>query len=361
MSTFGTRLTLSLFGESHGPCTGLTIHNFPPGVPIDHEAFQKALASRRPDQKISGARIEEDRYTIESGVFHERTTGAPITIRIENKHQRSEHYEKGKIRPGHADYTAYMKYKGYNDYRGGGHFSGRLTAPLVILGVLCDSLLAQKDIRVISHIKQIHTSITTSFTEKTPDEETLKRLSSSHFPVLEKDMETTFTSIIRRAKDEGDSVGGIVETLISGIDAGLGEPFFDTFESILSHLLFAIPGVKGVQFGKGYELSAMKGSESNDSIRYEAQGPSFDSHHMGGVLGGITTGSLVIFDTAIKPTPSINKTQASVDIERQENVSLRTEGRHDACIVPRALPVIEALTKYAIVEMLFRNEAIQWN
>ncbi len=360
MSTFGKAVEVSLFGESHGPGVGITIHNLPPGITIDRDNLEKILEARRPKHSFATKRKEADRFDILSGLFENVTTGAPLTFFIENSAADDSEYEKGRIRPSHADYPAYLKARGHPDHRGGGHFSGRLTAPLVLLGAVSETILAKRGVTVGSHIRRIHSLEGSSFRDSPPDEEKLKTLSASDFPVIMPDDEKRFLERIRQAHEAGDSVGGIAETAIIGHDTALGEPFFDSFESLLSHLLFSIPGVKGVSFGLGFTASRRMGSEVNDPLRYEGSRVSFLKNDAGGILGGLSTGMPIIFQTAFKPTPSIAKKQQSVDVEKGKNTTVESSPRHDACLLPRVLPVVNALAYYCVLELTIRKEGLEW-
>lgn len=360
MSTFGKAVEVSLFGESHGPGVGITIHNLPPGIAIDEDSLRQTLEKRRPKHHFTTERREPDRFDILSGIHEGVTTGAPLTFFIENSATDGTEYVKGRIRPSHADFTAYLKARGNPDFRGGGHFSGRLTAPLVLLGAVSETILAQRGVTVASHVQSVHTLEGRTFLDSPPDEETLKRLSSSDFPVVSPDDEERFRTRIGAAQSAGDSVGGIAETAIIGHDTALGEPFFDSFESLLSHLLFAIPGVKGVAFGLGFTAARRMGSEVNDPLRYEGSRVTFTKNDAGGILGGLSSGAPIIFRTAFKPTPSIAKEQDTVDMKKAENTTIKSSKRHDACLLPRAIPVVNALTYYCVLEFTIRKEGLEW-
>jgi chorismate synthase len=351
MSTFGKKIEISLFGESHGEAIGITIHNFPANISLDLDHIRKQLALRRGIPDISTPRREPDEFSIISGYFQNKTTGAPLTFLIPNVDVKSMPYEHDPytVRPGHADITQYLKYAGANDYRGGGHLSGRITAPLIILGAICAQRLSEKGVTISSRIKSIGKMTDSSFPLWTV-------LENDPFPVSDKDMKPKMLEAINLARDDGDSVGGIVETCAMGVDSGLGEPFFDSVESLISHLIFSIPAVKGIEFGDGFDITAMHGSEANDSPSYELGKLVFKTNHNGGILGGITSGAPLLFRTAIKPTPSIAKVQETINIMKQENATINIRGRHDPCIVPRALHVINALTAYALFELYERNQ-----
>ncbi len=360
MSTFGTVIKVSLFGESHGETIGLTIHNLPANKPIDLKSIQNALDKRKPTASYHTKRQESDQFKVLSGLKDMKTTGAPFTAVIDNNDTDPSNYKDGVIRPGHADFPAFIKSEGTYDYRGGGHFSGRLTAPLIILGDIARQLLSNVSILVASHIYKIHTLQAQSFYDSSINIETLKTLQNSDFPTLNTKDKSQFINHIKAIQKEQDSVGGVVETIILNAPIGLGEPFFDSFESLLGHLLYAIPAVKGVEFGRGFALTDMKGSEANDPLTIEASQTQFTKNDMGGLLGGLSTGQPILFKTAIKPTPSISKPQKSINIKTKETLDLTIEGRHDPCIVPRALHVINALSYYTLLELVMRKEAKTW-
>ena len=351
-SVFGERIKISLFGESHQKYIGLTIHNFPAGIVLDYEKINRALEKRRPKGKISTPRVEDDKYEFISGIFNDTTTGAPLTVIIENSNVVSKAYNKGKARPSHVDLVAHEKFNGFEDYRGSGHFSGRITAPLVILGALCEQLLNKKGIIVTSHIYSINDIFDDELNFNDPKQ--IETLLNKDFPVLNENKGKNMISRIEDTAKDGDSVGGIVESVILNLPVGLGEPFFDSLESIISHLMFSIGGVKGVLFGAGINFASAKGSEINDSIRYKDDKVVYQTNNNGGIVGGISNSAPVVFKSIIRPTPSISKTQESIDFLTKENVTLKIHGRHDPCIVHRVREVIDALSKYAIVEMLYR-------
>lgn len=361
MSTFGNRVKVSLFGESHGAGVGITIHNLPPGFLLDMESIEAALDKRRSKRAYSTTRREKDAFEVQSGILDKKTTGAPLTFFIVNSDVKSAPYTKGRVRPGHADFAAYHKTGGHYDQRGGGHFSGRLTALLVILGDVSRQMLGKKNALAVSHILSIHTENDPSIYDSPLDEATIKRLLDSEFPVIDLDNEALFKDTILKAKDDKDSVGGVIETVLFHESVGAGEPFFDSFESILSHLLFSVPAVKGVSFGRGFDITRMRGSESNDPIvMNEENTPMFTKNDMGGILGGIASGQPIVFKTAIKPTASIGKKQRTVNLKEQEGITIESGKRHDPCIVPRALPVINAVAYFALLELTLRNEGATW-
>ena len=348
-NSFGNSLTLTLFGESHGEYIGAVLDGIAPGISVDEDYIRARLALRRPSGSISTARVEKDEYKIVSGVFSGYTTGAPLCIIIPNESQRSRDYgEKMDIpRPSHADYTANLKYHGYEDFRGGGHFSGRLTAPVVAIGAILQSALIKKGIKIGSHITELHGAFDRPFENLDED---IDLLSTRPFPTLGD--ESRMVKEIEKARDMGDSVGGILETAVIGIPQGVGEPWFDNMESMLSHALFSIPAVKGVEFGLGFAFADTYGSEANDPFAVRDGKIITDSNNSGGINGGITIGMPIIFRTVVKPTPSISKEQASVSLSKMENVSLKTTGRHDPTIVHRARAVVDAMAAFVISDLL---------
>jgi chorismate synthase len=279
---------------------------------------------------------------------------------IPNEDTRSRDYTPNILRPSHADFTAHKKYNGNQDYRGGGHFSGRITAPIVILGSICSQILAQKGIKIASHIYSIKDIQDSNFEKFEPTRDILSSLLQSDFPLLEPSIEEAMKEVILNAKEDHDSVGGIVESAIVGLDPGYGNPFFDSIESTLSHLLFSVPAVKGVEFGKGFDITKLFGSEANDSFKVEDKKIKTTSNNSGGIQGGISNGMPITFRVAIKPTASIGKPQQTVDISLMENVTLNLKGRHDPCIVHRVIHVINAVTSYALLEVIARKEGLTW-
>lgn len=360
MSSFGKIIHINLFGESHGKAIGIIINNLPAGITLDLERINQALYKRRPKSNLSTPRQEKDAYDIVSGYFNDKTTGTPLTIIIPNTDTRSKDYTPEILRPSHADFTGIIKYEHANDYRGSGHFSGRITAPLMILGAICEQILESKGIFVTSHIASIKDQNDTSFEQIELSKKLALRLNSSDFPLIDSEIETLFKEIILHAKSNMDSVGGTIETAILGLNPGYGDPFFDSIESTLAHLLFSVPAVKGVEFGKGFEITKLFGSESNDSFIIDNGKVKTSSNNSGGIQGGISNGMPITFRTAIKPTASIGKPQRSVNIETMEEVVLELRGRHDPCIVHRVVHVINAMTSYAILEIIARTEGSKW-
>ena len=350
-NSFGNSITVTLFGESHGEYIGAVLDGLAPGIKIDHEYLRAKLALRRPSGKISTARIEADEYEIASGVFNGYTTGTPLCILIKNTNKKSSDYGIAMDipRPGHADYTAREKYHGFEDHRGGGHFSGRITAALVAAGAILGSALESKGIKIGSHITELHGAFDRGFEDISSD---IDIVNNKAFPTLTESAEESMKKEIEKAAALGDSVGGILESAIIGLPAGLGEPWFDSVESLISHGLFSIPGVKGVEFGLGFAFADTYGSEANDSFAIEDGRVITESNNNGGINGGITNGMPVIFRTVIKPTPSIFKSQASVSLSKMENTTLKLEGRHDPAIIHRARAVVDAVAAIVVADML---------
>ncbi len=349
-NTFGSSLSVTLFGESHGDEIGALLDGIAPGIPVNEDSIRHALSLRRPSGALATARVEADDFRIVSGVFRGKTTGAPLTVLIKNENRRSCDYEGERIaRPSHADYAANVKYHGFEDYRGGGHFSGRLTAPLVALGAVVTDALEAKGIKIGTHIAALGGVSDRPFANAEADISALKDMS---FPVLSASAAEKMQTAILAAKGEGDSVGGILESVVLGLPAGVGEPFFDSVESTLSHMLFSIPAVKGVSFGAGFAFADMRGSEANDALANENGKIITKTNHNGGVNGGITNGMPLLFNTAIKPTPSIYKEQSSVSLTDGKNAKITVKGRHDPCIVHRAAAVVNACTALALGDLL---------
>lgn len=350
-NTFGTSVAVTLFGESHGEAIGAVVDGLAPGIDVDEEFIKSQLEKRKPKGKISTSRTEADEFKIVSGVFNGKTTGTPVCIIIENTNTKSGDYEKTRFlaRPGHADYTAGCKYHGCEDYRGGGHFSGRITAALVAAGALAVLALKNKGIYIGTHIKECAGICDREFDDISDD---IKYVNSLEFAVLDKDCGEMMRSQIQKAAADGDSVGGILETAVWGLPAGVGEPWFDTFEGVLAHALFSIPAVKGVQFGKGFDIARMRGSQANDPFVSEEGAIHTLSNHNGGINGGITNGMPVIFSCAVKPTPSIYKEQKTVDMSCGENTIVKISGRHDPAIVHRARVVADSITALVVCDML---------
>ena len=354
-SSYGQILKITIFGESHSEAMGLTIDGLPSGFKIDEKKIKEALKRRHGNNAFSTPRNEDDELKFISGFFEGKTTGTPLTFIMYNKDIDSSSYEKGVIRPSHSDLTSYLKYDGNNDYRGGGMTSGRLTACLVVLGSICEQILAKENIKVLTHISSLHGLNDRNFDLTNISGET--SLLNDSLPVLDQKAKEDMINEILKAKGNKDSVGGILESMIVGVPIGLGEPYFDSLESTISHLLFSVGGVKGVLFGDGLDFASKYGSEINDQLRFENNKLKFLSNHSGGINGGISNGQAIIVKTIVKPTPSISKKQQSVNLESKTNIDLEIKGRHDPCIVHRIAEVINGLLYYAILDALMFYKA----
>lgn len=350
-NTIGNSLTFTLFGESHGKAIGGVLDGVPSGITVDEGFIYSQMEKRKGISSISTARREADKVEILSGVFEGKTTGTPVCFMIENGDTKSKDYSRTKdiARPGHADYTAEMRYGGFQDYRGGGHFSGRLTAPVVAAGALALSMLREKGILVGTHISRCGEIEDRAFGDLSADIEALGELT---MPVLCQKARSEMKAYIENARSEGDSVGGVLETVVTGLPAGVGEPWFDSVESMLSHALFSVPGVKGVEFGCGFAFAGMKGSEANDELSLIDGEIKTLTNNNGGINGGITNGMPLVFSTAVKPTPSIYKKQNTVNFKKRENTVLQIEGRHDPAIIHRARVVVDSLTALVLCDLL---------
>ena len=358
-STWGQCLKLSIFGQSHGEAIGVTLDGFPAGMQIDMERLLAEMARRAPGQsRLTTARKEADVPEFLSGVLNGKTTGQPICILIRNTDQRSRDYGDGVdlLRPSHADYTGHVRYFGHEDWRGGGSFSGRLTAPIVAAGALCSQWLEQQGIKTACHIQQLGDVKDASFmtADPTADYSYMKKM---HLPVLTTGMDAQMETAAAAAREKDDSIGGVIECMVTGLPAGLGAPFFDSVESEISHLLFSVPAVKAVEFGEGFGFAALRGSEANDVFRMEDGQVVTETNHAGGVNGGITNGMPVIFRCAIRPTPSIAQKQQTVSLKTGKSAELEIRGRHDPCVLPRAVPVIEAMAAIAILDLWRERQA----
>lgn len=346
-------MNYTIFGESHGPAIGVTLTGVPAGLELDWAAIEKDMARRAPGKSpLATARKEADQVQVLSGVFEGKTTGSPLCAMIANTDTRSADYSKTRdlARPGHADYPAHVRYQGFNDYRGGGHFSGRLTAPLVFAGAIAKQILAQRGITVGAHISSIYGVND----EALEDWDTLKGVADKDFPVLNNEKGQEMQEAILEAKEEQDSVGGSIECGVFGLPAGYGSPDFgENAEGIFSQYLFAVPAVKAVAFGAGTAFSLMRGSEANDPLYVDEHGNvGAEQNCAGGINGGITNGMPLVFEVTMRPTPSIARTQFTIDMNRMEHAELELQGRHDPCVVPRAVPVIEAAAALAACQLL---------
>ena len=351
----GSTLHLSIFGQSHSEAIGMTLDGLPAGIPVDPDRLQQFLNRRAPGQnEWSTPRREEDRPEFLCGLKDGITCGAPLTALIRNRNTRGKDYESLRVipRPGHADYTAQIKYSGFQDYYGGGHFSGRLTAPFCIAGGILLQFLERQGITVNARILRI--------ADVTDDAPFLCSVADKLFPVVSDEASRRMQKTISEARSEGDSVGGIVECVVRGVPAGLGNPIFDGVENRIAQLMFAVPAVKGIEFGAGFAAAEMHGSENNDEFCIQNGTIRTCTNHAGGILGGITNGEEIVFRVAFKPTPSIAKPQRSVNLESMRPEILEITGRHDPCIVPRAVPVVEAVAAVSLSDLILRGNDT-WN
>lgn len=358
-NTFGTSVAVTIFGESHGEFIGAVLDGLAPGITVDREYIEHMLTLRRPDGKISTPRKEQDAFKIVSGVLNDKTTGTPVTILIPNENVKSGDYSQMRTiaRPSHADYTAECKYHGYQDSRGGGHFSGRITAALVAAGAICKSALEEKGIYIGTHVKRCGGVSDREFSDLLND---IKCLNEKTFAVLDESCGEKMQNAILEAAAEGDSVGGILETAIVGMPSGVGEPWFDSVESMLSHAMFSIPAVKGIEFGAGFGIADLRGSQANDPIRLTEGKIVTETNHNGGINGGITNGMPIIFRTAVKPTPTIFKPQDTVDFRTMKETVLEPKGRHDPAIVHRARIVQDAAAAIVLCDALALRFGTDW-
>lgn len=358
-NTLGQNVTITLFGESHGAALGAVIDGLAPGIAVDEEFISAQLSLRRPVGSISTPRVENDKFEILSGVFEGKTTGTPICIVIPNENTKSKDYNemRSKARPGHADFTAYEKYHGFEDYRGGGHFSGRITAGIVAAGAIAISALKNKGIYIGTHISKCGGIDDTKFSDLKTE---IDALNKKQFAVLDDNKAEQMIDAITKAKNSGDSVGGLLETAVLGVPAGVGEPWFDSMESLLSHALFSIPAVKGVEFGEGFKLSDMLGSEANDSLYSDGDTVKTKTNNNGGINGGITNGMPIILRTAVKPTPTISKEQETIDFINRKNTVIAAGGRHDPCIVHRARVVVDSIVAIVLCDVLTGRFGTDW-
>ncbi|MBQ8552089.1 MAG: chorismate synthase [Clostridia bacterium] len=356
-SVYGTKLKLSVFGESHGDAIGVVIDGFPAGLKLDLDYIGAFMKRRAPGGSFSTKRTEPDIPRIVSGVSNGFTNGYPICAVIENTNQHSSSYQDKMTipRPSHADYAAALKYGDHVELHGGGHFSGRLTAPLTFAGALCSLYLARHGVEIAAHIKQILNVSDRSFADNVTADE-LRELKGHSFPTLDPMAAEAFATIINSARDKGDSVGAKLECAAVGLPAALGEHMFESVEAEISQLMFAIPAVKGIEFGAGFDFCRMYGSDANDAYEYKDKKVVTKQNNCGGIVGGMTTGMPVTFSVAIKPTPSIFLEQDSVDMQNKCDAKLQIKGRHDPCIAVRAVPVIEACTAIALTQLMLKAD-----
>lgn len=353
----GNAFRVTVFGESHGRCVGAVVDGCPAGLELCEGDIQRELDLRKPGRAGASPRSEPDLVTIQSGLTGGRTNGGPIMMMVANKDVDSSWYDRnrGLLRPSHADYTAFVKYGGFHDQRGGGFFSGRMTAAMVMGGAVAKKLLAINGVDVVAHLVQAGSAIARA---NIPDAVLKKNLKES--PIWCADLEASAAMVkeIEDARLHGDSVGGVVECRVRGLPPGVGEPIFDSVESIISHGLFSIPAVKGVEFGGGFSLSSKRGSEANDEYAVEDGRAVTLTNNSGGILGGISDGMPLVLRAAFKPTPSISKRQRSVDVSKMEETSIQIEGRHDPCVAVRAVPVVEGVVSACLADLMIRSQKI---
>ncbi len=363
-NSFGNSISVSLFGESHGEQIGVVIDGLAPGLEVNMDYIRSQLELRKPHGRISTQRVETDEPRVVSGVFEGKTTGTPVCILFDNSNTQSKDYSKTKdlMRPGHADYTALQKYHGFADYRGGGHFSGRLTTPIVAAGAIVLDALKKKGIEIGTHIKQCggFTDVLFADCDLADLNRNISEVNGKQFPVLDEAVAKEMYAYMEAAALDGDSVGGVLETAVTGLPAGLGEPWFDSMESMLAHGIFSIPAVKGIEFGKGFAFAQMKGCEANDTFEMVEDKVVTKTNNNGGINGGITNGMPVLFSTVVKPTPSIYKEQETVNMETKENVTMQIQGRHDPAIIHRARVVVDSMAALVIADMLALRYGTDW-
>lgn len=354
-SEFGKNIRLSIFGESHGEAIGCVIDGLPSGIKLDMDKIYVDMSRRAPGKdKTSTPRLEKDIPNIISGVLDNVTTGAPLAMVIENTNTQSGDYSNLMTvpRPSHSDYPAYVKYNGNNDIRGGGHFSGRLTAPLVFAGAVAKQILAQKGITIGAHIAKIGSVQDDRFDKNNITAQQLNELSAVPFSTISSQAQEKMREVIETARMNQDSVGGVIECAAVGVPVGLGANIFSTVESQLSSILFGIPAVKGVEFGAGFDFAEMTGSQANDAYCIKDDKVALRTNNNGGILGGMTSGAPLVVSVAVKPTPSISQPQQSVNLQTMQEEMLVIKGRHDPCIVARAVPVVEAAVAFGLLDMI---------
>lgn len=354
-SCWGNKVKISIFGESHGSGIGVVIDNLPAGEKIDIDEVLHHMSRRAPGKdKTSTPRKEADTPKILSGMLNGTTTGVPLCAVIENTNTRSGDYSNllSNPRPSHGDYPGFIRYNGFNDISGGGHFSGRLTAPLVFAGSICRQILKRQGVKIASHLSSIGNVNDDAFSKVDIKDSLVKKLNEKSFPLINPNLEEPMRALVENARLNNDSVGGIIECAATGVKAGLGSPMFGGAENLISSIVFGIPAVKAIEFGEGFNITQMTGSEANDEYYYDENGNiKTYTNNNGGILGGITTGMPIVFKTAIKPTPSIGKTQRTVDLQNKTNTSIEIHGRHDPCIVPRACVVVESALALALINL----------
>lgn len=358
MNTIGQNIKITFFGESHSEYMGVVIDNILPGTEINHDLIKFNLDKRRPKIDLNTTRIETDDYQIIAGILNNKTTGSPLTVLIKNNQfNKNEYPNLNKTpRPSHADMPAYIKYKGYNNYFGGGMFSGRLTALWVIVGSIAQQLLEEKGIYVGSHIYSLYDILDNPFDKNHIDEKLIKELNNNSMPLIHNNLESKMTELIKNTIKNNDSIGGVIESAIIHLPIGIGEPLFHSLESYISYLLFSIPSIKGIEFGSGFNITKHYGSEINDEYYYDNENNiKTKSNHNGGILGGLSTGAPIIIRSAVKPIASISKTQNTINTETHKNTTIHIKGRHDAQIVTRISPVINAVLNFAIMDLIYEE------
>ena len=356
---YGKNIKLSIFGQSHSKAIGVSIDGLPAGIKIDMDKLNKFMSRRAPGGKFySTPRKEADKVEFISGLVDNTTCGAPLCALIYNTNTKSSDYNELRDipRPGHADYSANIKYKGYQDVAGGGHFSGRLTAPLCVVGGICKQILEKQGIVIAAHISNLGGMQDDRFDMIHVCAKDLEELQTHEFPIINLDILDNMKSRVEEVKSQKDSLGGIIECAVIGLKPGIGEPMFDGVENKIASIVFGIPAIKGIEFGAGFGVADMWGSENNDEFYYDDNIIKTKTNNHGGILGGITSGMPLVYRVAIKPTPSIAREQDSVSLKKGENVKLKIKGRHDPCIVPRAVPVIEAATAIALYDLIIDSE-----
>lgn len=353
-SMFGHKIRLSIFGQSHGEKIGMVLDGLPAGEKVDLDALKAFMARRAPGQRLTTQRRETDEPHLVSGVTDGVTCGAPLCALIDNEDTRPGDYEALRFvpRPGHADYPAFVKYGGMNDVRGGGHFSARLTAPLCAAGGILMQLYARRGIRIGAHLIAVHDVWDASFDPLNVTEDELYKAQKNDFPTLDAQAGEKMRLEIEKARAEGDSVGGVVECAVLGLRAGLGEPMFGGLENEIAAAVFAVPAVKGIEFGEGFRAAALRGTQNNDAYAVSGGAPSLLSNHAGGVLGGLSSGAPLVFRAAFKPTPSVSRPQQSVNLRTNTDETLVIRGRHDPCVAVRAVPCVEAAAAVALADFI---------
>lgn len=355
--SFGNKLKISVFGQSHSEAIGVTFEGLPAGTEINEVSLYDFMKRRAPGRKLTTQRSEADKPVFLSGVTNGKTNGAPVTAVIYNTNTRSEDYSELKVkpRPGHSDYPAAIKFNGNNDIAGGGQFSARLTAPLCIVGGIVIDILKKQGIEVCAHIKSIGTAEDISFNSVNPDIQSFDKLKKSDLPVLDKNIKAQMNSIIEDARLDCDSVGGKIECIITGLPVGIGNGGYGGLDGAIASVVFGIPAVKGIEFGRGFASSEIRGSENNDPFFFDGDAVKTKTNNCGGILGGMSDGMPVVFTVALKPTPSIAKEQDTVDLENKKNTKLVIHGRHDPCVAVRAVPIVEAAAAIAVYDMMLSD------